>query len=71
MTHKKVYKVRGGCVLCCTCQMICPADAVEIDAQGAHIDPEACIGCGRCAANCPAEAIEPVQDETQTKGNTQ
>jgi uncharacterized Fe-S center protein len=69
MVEKKVYKVRGGCVICCTCQMLCPVDAVSMDAEGAHIDPDVCIGCGKCMANCPGEAIEPVEEET--KGNSE
>jgi uncharacterized Fe-S center protein len=69
MAEKKIYKVRGGCVFCCTCQMLCPVDAVRMDTQGARIDPNVCIGCGACMANCPGEAIEPVEDESETKGN--
>lgn len=60
---RTVYRVRGGCVYCLTCRDVCPADAVTIDAEGAHIDPERCIACGACKNNCPAEAIEIVEHD--------
>jgi ferredoxin len=71
MSDKKIYQVRGGCVLCCTCETLCPVEAIHIDADGAHIDPELCIGCGKCAANCPGEAIEPVETDRDKKGTQQ
>ena len=62
MKNSKKYKVRGGCVLCVTCQTVCPVNAIRIDGDGAHIDPAVCVACGQCKANCPAEAIEEVKD---------
>ena len=66
--QRSTYTVIGGCVLCATCETVCPVKAVRLDADGAHIDPAVCTGCGRCFENCPAEAIarvEPAADETK------
>jgi len=57
--NKTIYTVSGGCVLCGTCQSVCPADAVELGTDGARIAPARCIGCGKCMDNCPVEVIEP------------
>lgn len=61
--NKTIYTVTGGCVLCGTCQSVCPADAVQLGADGARIVPDRCIGCGQCADNCPVEVIEPLREE--------
>ena len=34
--NKTIYTVTGGCVLCGTCQSVCPADAVQLGADGAY-----------------------------------
>ncbi|HAU38825.1 MAG TPA: ferredoxin [Phycisphaerales bacterium] len=68
----KVYRIRGGCVLCETCRIVCPVGAVSIDVDGVHIDPHACIRCGKCLANCPGEAIEAAEEDgpaKEMKGN--
>ena len=42
-----------GCIGCKMCEKICKFDAVKVENNIAHIDPEKCIGCGACAAKCP------------------
>lgn len=53
----KKYVVSNGCCYCGECLFVCPAKAITMDKNGAHIDPDACIGCGQCARNCASEAI--------------
>ncbi|MDD2901671.1 MAG: hydrogenase iron-sulfur subunit [Syntrophales bacterium] len=48
---------RGRCVLCLTCQRLCPHGAVSWDNR-AIINELACQGCGICASQCPNEAIQ-------------
>ena len=46
-----------GCIGCKMCEKICKFDAVKVENNIAHIDPEKCIGCGECAAKCPKKLI--------------
>ena len=46
-----------GCIGCKMCEKICKFDAVKVENNIAHIDPEKCIGCGACAAKCPKKII--------------
>lgn len=46
------------CIKCGRCKKICPADAIEITAQGAQFNRERCISCFCCMEICPVEAIE-------------
>ncbi|MBQ7395536.1 MAG: 4Fe-4S binding protein [Lentisphaeria bacterium] len=52
----KKYTI-SGCTACDSCRWVCPGEAITMDADGAHIDPEKCIGCGKCVNECPSEAI--------------
>jgi len=45
---------------CCTCQEICPSDAIELKAQGepnVAIDLGRCVLCGDCATVCPSQKL--------------
>jgi len=55
------YKIDPSkCIGCHTCQAVCPAMAISVDANGkCVIDKTKCMGCGTCASVCPAVAIEP------------
>jgi ferredoxin len=57
------YEVRGGCVFCGTCGMVCPVDAVEVVDGKTRIDQEKCIRCGECIDNCYTQAIVRIDDE--------
>lgn len=46
-----------GCIGCKICEKNCPADAVTVTDNIAHIDPEKCTGCGVCAEKCPKKII--------------
>ena len=63
-----VYKVYQGirqrtdpayaCVGCATCSLVCPNDAIYLDASGkASIDQSKCTKCGKCVTACPNSAI--------------
>jgi Fe-S-cluster-containing dehydrogenase component len=48
------------------CAAVCPADAIEIDADGVVLTAavERCIGCGSCAIACPfgVPKIDPARE---------
>ena len=46
-----------GCIGCKMCQKVCPADAITVEDNIAHIDPEKCTNCGACAEKCPKKII--------------
>lgn len=54
-----------ACVGYGDCAVVCPTDAISIDAQKrvALIDWEKCIGCGMCVETCPRVLIELVPAE--------
>lgn len=62
--HEKVVpamkKCDSVCVGCKTCERVCPADAIHIDAFLAKIDYQKCLSCGMCAAKCPMGVIHDV-----------
>ena len=45
------------CVGCGSCEKVCPAGAIVLDAQGVHVDMEKCAGCGACASACTEHAL--------------
>lgn len=47
-----------GCIGCGICAKQCEFDAVVVENNLAHIDPEKCTGCGKCAEKCPVKVIE-------------
>lgn len=46
-----------GCIGCKKCEKNCPAGAITVQENVAHIDYEKCTNCGLCAQNCPRGCI--------------
>ncbi|MDE7036625.1 MAG: 4Fe-4S binding protein, partial [Lachnospiraceae bacterium] len=46
-----------GCIGCKMCEKVCESDAVKVEGNVAHIDPEKCTDCGKCAEKCPKKCI--------------
>lgn len=46
-----------GCIGCKMCEKVCESDAVKVEGNVAHIDPEKCTNCGKCAEKCPKKII--------------
>ncbi|MBQ8803730.1 MAG: RnfABCDGE type electron transport complex subunit B [Tyzzerella sp.] len=46
-----------GCIGCKMCQKVCPSEAITVENNIAHIDPEKCTNCGLCAEKCPKKII--------------
>lgn len=47
----------GLCTGCGACIAACPAEAITLDGDCAHIDPALCAECGTCIEECPTGAI--------------
>lgn len=47
----------AGCIGCKMCQRVCEYDAITVENNIAHIDPEKCTNCGACAEKCPKKII--------------
>ncbi|MBO6108661.1 MAG: RnfABCDGE type electron transport complex subunit B [Eubacterium sp.] len=55
---KDVMQVcEAGCIGCGICEKSCNFDAVHVENNIAHIDPEKCRGCGLCSMKCPKKVI--------------
>ncbi len=46
-----------GCIGCKMCEKVCESDAIKVEGNVAHIDPEKCTNCGKCAEKCPKKII--------------
>ncbi len=46
-----------GCIGCHLCEKNCPADAIHVTDNLAHIDQDKCTGCGLCVEKCPKKII--------------
>ena len=53
------YVIDDNCIMCGTCQTVCPTDAISAGDPKYVIDPDVCIDCGSCAQVCPSDAIHP------------
>lgn len=51
-------EVKEGCLGCGRCINVCPASAISMESNKAHIDADLCVGCRRCVQVCPAGVIE-------------
>ncbi len=47
----------AGCIGCHLCEKNCPASAITVLNNMAHIDQDKCTGCGICAEKCPKKII--------------
>jgi formate hydrogenlyase subunit 6/NADH:ubiquinone oxidoreductase subunit I len=61
-TKTKVLHQAQNCILCRTCESVCPADAIKITPQDAmHVSfiiwQNSCTLCGNCAYFCPTAAL--------------
>lgn len=45
------------CTGCETCVDECPAAAITMVDEKAHVDPDLCVDCGSCVDVCPSGAI--------------
>jgi pyruvate formate lyase activating enzyme len=50
--------VPDRCVLCGTCQAVCPNAVHSVGEEGHAMDRGRCRLCGACAANCPTGALQ-------------
>jgi len=49
---------RAGCIGCTICQKVCPAKAIKVEDNIAHIDYDKCTLCMECVNKCPSKAIK-------------
>ena len=50
-------KCTAGCIGCKKCEKNCPAGAITVVDNLAHIDYTKCTSCGECVKNCPVGCI--------------
>ncbi len=48
----------SGCIGCTLCAKNCPQEAITIENNLAHIDPDKCTNCGICSEKCPVKVIQ-------------
>ena len=48
----------AGCIGCMLCAKNCSSEAITVENNLAHIDPEKCINCGNCVEKCPVKIIK-------------
>jgi Na+-translocating ferredoxin:NAD+ oxidoreductase RNF subunit RnfB len=58
---------KDKCNLSYTCIRVCPAKAIKIKDNYAHVIANRCIGCGNCVTMCAQDAIEYRNEEDYVK----
>ena len=56
-----VKECKASCIGCKKCENICPADAIKVEDNFAHIDYTKCVHCNACTETCPRHAIKSVE----------
>ncbi len=56
--HPELIYLSDRCIMCGTCQVVCPNGVHEVNDAGHMLSREACTLCGRCVAHCPAQALQ-------------
>lgn len=56
-----VKECKASCIGCKKCENICPADAIKVEDNFAHIDYTKCVHCNACIETCPRHAIKSVE----------
>lgn len=51
------YVISDECIMCGSCEPVCPVSAIASGDPKYVIDPDTCIDCGACADTCPTSAI--------------
>ena len=54
----KVVVNQDACIGCGACARVCEYEAITIENNLAHIDPEKCVGCKKCRTACPRGVIK-------------
>jgi ferredoxin len=50
-------KITEDCIMCGSCEVECPEEAISEGEDTYVIDPEKCTDCGSCEEVCPEDAI--------------
>jgi Na+-translocating ferredoxin:NAD+ oxidoreductase subunit B len=51
-SHFEAQVDEATCIGCKKCEVVCPMDAIHMEAKKAHVDVVRCIGCGLCVGVC-------------------
>lgn len=62
----KSFQVEAGCNSCKVCQKVCPANNIQVQADGPQWHDQ-CQDCMACIHACPEQVIQ-IKDKTQTRG---
>lgn len=54
---------KAGCIGCKKCERACPAEAITVTDNVAHVDVEKCANCGVCALECPRKIITNIPEK--------
>ncbi len=51
------YEITNNCIMCGTCEALCPVHAISEATDMYRIDLELCTDCGTCQKACPVKAV--------------